>query len=62
MKNTTLLGTENYPKTTICAYDVLCRYKKPMPPLQVDALPEAVTFLQSGVTEKKNTVPGNDGI
>ena len=61
LKNSTLLGTENYPKTTTTAYDVLCCYKKPAPPCQVHAPPAAVTVFQSGDTDKNNTIPGNDG-
>ena len=59
--NITLLFKYNYPKSTTFAYDVLCRYKKPTPPRQVGAPPEAVTFIQIGDTEKNKTVPGNDG-
>ena len=61
LKNSTLLGTENYNKTTTAAYNVLCRYKKPEPPRQVHAPPAAVTFFQSGDTEKNKTTPGNYG-
>ena len=32
LKNSNLLGTDNYPKTTTAAYDVMCCYKKPAPP------------------------------
>ena len=42
LKNSTLLGTENYTKTTTAAYNVLCRYKKPAPPRQVHTPPAAV--------------------
>ena len=62
LKNSTLLGTYNYRKTTTAAYNLLCRYKKPAPPRQVHAPPEAVTFFQSGNTEKNKTTPGNYGI
>ena len=61
LNNITLLGTDNYPKTTTSTYCVLCRYKKPAPPRQVHVPPAAVTFVQSGDTEKNNTTPGNDG-
>ena len=61
LNNSTLLGTDNYPKTTTAAYDVLFCYNKPAPPRQVHAPPAAVTFVQSGDTEKNNTTPGNDG-
>ena len=61
LKNSTLLGTDNYPTTTTTTYNVLCLYKKPAPPRQVHAPPTAVTFFQSGYTEKNNTTPGNDG-
>ena len=47
LKNLTLLGTDNYPKTTTDTYDVLCRYKKPAPPHQVHAPLAAVTLVQS---------------
>ena len=62
LNNSTLPGTENYPKTTTAAYNVLCRYRKPAPPLQVHAPPAAVTLAQSGDTEKNKTTPGNYGI
>ena len=55
LNNSTLLGTENYTKTTTSAYDVLCYYKKPAPPCQVHAPPAAVPFFQSGDTEKNKT-------
>ena len=61
LNNSTLLGTDNYPKTTTSAYDVLCRYKKPAPPRQVHTLPAAVTCVQSGDTEKNKTTPGKYG-
>ena len=61
LNNLTLLGTDNYPKTTTSAYDVLCCYKKPAPPLQVHARPAAVTLVQSGDLEKNKTTPVNDG-
>ena len=61
LKNITLLGTYNYPKTTAAAYDVLCCYKKPAPPRQVHAPPAAVIFVQSDDTNKNNTTPGNYG-
>ena len=51
LKNITLLGTDNYPKTTKAACDLLCCYNKPAPPLQVHAPPAAVIFFQSGDTE-----------
>ena len=47
LKNSSLIGTDNYPKTTTTAYNVLCYYKKPSPPHQVHAPPAAVTFVQS---------------
>ena len=62
LKNSALLGTDNYPKNTTDAYDVLCHYKKPAPSHQVQALPAAVTFVQSVDTEKNKTTPGNDGV
>ena len=61
LKNITLLGTDNYPKNTTAAYDVLCRYKKTAQPRQVHAPPAAVTLVQSGDTEKNKIRPGNDG-
>ena len=61
LNNSTLLGTDNYRKTTTAAYDVLCRYKKPAPPRQVHAPPAAVTFFHSGDTEKYKTTLGNYG-
>ena len=48
LKNSTLLGTGNDPKTTTAAYDVICRYKKPAPPCQVHMPPVSVKFFQSG--------------
>ena len=62
LKNMNLLGTENYPKTTTDAYNVLCCYNQPAPPRQVHVPPAAVTFIQSGDTEKNKTTPGNNGI
>ena len=62
MKNITLLGTDNYPKTTTAAYDELCHHKKPTPPRQVHAPPPTVLFVQSGDTDLKKTVPVNDRI
>ena len=62
IKNSTLLGTDNYPKTTTAAYYVLCHYKKPLPPRQVHAPPASVTFVQIGDTYKNKTTPGNVGI
>ena len=50
LKNITLLGTDNYPKTTTAAYDILYRYRKPTTPNQVHAPPAAVTFVQIGDT------------
>ena len=61
LNNSTLLGTDNYPKNTTSAYDVLCCYKKPAPPHQVHTPPAAVTFFQSGDTDKDKTTTGNDG-
>ena len=61
LKNSTLLGTDNYPKTTTFAYNLLCHYKKPASPYQLHAPPEEVTFIQSGDTYKNNTTPVNDG-
>ena len=62
LNNNTFLGTDNYPKTTNSAYDVLCHCKKPAPPRQVHAPSVTVIFFQSGDTEKNKTTPGNDGI
>ena len=62
LKNSTLIGTENYKKTTTSAYDVLCRYKEPSPPHQLHTPPAAVTLIQSGGTEKNNTTPVNYGV
>ena len=59
LNNTTLLGTDNYPKTSTAAYIILCLYKKPTPSCQVHAPPEEFTFFQSVDTKKNNTVPGN---
>ena len=61
LKNSTLLGTDNYPKTTTVAYNLLCHYKKPASPYQLHAPPEEVTFIQSGDTYNNNTTPVNDG-
>ena len=60
LKDSNLLGTYNYPKTTTIAYYVLCLCKKPAPPRQVNAPPAEVTFVQSGDTEKNKTTSGND--
>ena len=62
LNNITILGTYNYPKTKTAAHDVLCCYTKPAPPRQLHASLAAVTFFQSGDTEKNNTTPGNDRI
>ena len=59
LKNSTLLGTDNYPKITTSAYGVLCRYKKTEAPCQVNAPPVAVRLAQSGDTEKNTTTPVN---
>ena len=59
LNNITLLGTDNYPKATTSAYDVIFRYKKPAPPRQVHAPPAAVTFFQSGDIDKTKTTPGS---
>ena len=61
LNNSTLMITDNYPKTTTVAYDVLLCYKKPAPQRQVHTPPESVMFFQSGDTEENKTVPGNDG-
>ena len=61
LKNSTLLGTDNYQKTTTDTYNVLCFYKKLAQPHQVHAPPSAVTFVQIGDTEKNKTTRGNDG-
>ena len=61
LNNSPLLGTDNYPKTTTAAYDVLCCYNKSTPPHQVHAPPEAVTFVQSGETGVNKTTPWNYG-
>ena len=61
LKNSTILGTENYPKITTAAYNVMCCYKKRAPPRQVHAPPAAVTFLQRCDKEKNKITPGNDG-
>ena len=53
------MGTENYPKTTTDAYNVLCCYNKPAPQRQVHTPPAAFTFLQSGDTDKNKITPGN---
>ena len=58
LKNSTLLGTDIYPKTPTAAYDVLCRYKKPTPPEPQTPI-GAVTFLQNGETNNTRAVPGN---
>ena len=62
LNNITLLGTDNYPKTKTSTYDFLCHYKKPEPPRQVNAPHAAVTFFQSGDTDKNKTTSGNVGI
>ena len=46
LKNNTLLDTENYPKTSTNAYNVLCRYKNITTPLP-QSPPSSVEFLQS---------------
>ena len=61
LKNSTLLYTDNYTKTTTSTYYVLRRYKKLAPPRQVHAPPSAVTFFQSGDTEINQTKLGNGG-
>ena len=61
LKNSTLLGTDNYPKTTTSAYYVLFRYKKLAPQRQLHVPPTAVTFCQSGDTKKNKITPWNDG-
>ena len=61
LKNSTLLGTEDFPKTTTAAYDILFRYKKQASLCQVQAPPTAVIFFQSGDTDKNKTTPGNYG-
>ena len=61
LNNSTVLGTDNYPKTTTTAYYVLFCYKKPALPRQVHAPLAAVTFVQSGDTDKNKITPGNDG-
>ena len=61
LNNITLLGTNNYPKTTTAAYDVLCRYKKMAPPRKLHAPPAAAIFVQSFDTDKNKTTPGNYG-
>ena len=61
LNNITLLGTENYPRTTTDTYDVLFCYKKTPPQRQLYAPPAAVTFVQRFDTYIKKTVPGNDG-
>ena len=60
LKNSTLLDTYIYPKTTTSAYDSLCYYNKPVPPLQVHTQPTSVTFIQIGDTKKNKKIPGND--
>ena len=61
LKNITLLGTDNYPKTTTASYNVLCLYKKPVTPHQLHGLTAKVTLVQSGDKEKNKTIPGNYG-
>ena len=61
LKKITLLGIDKYPKTTTAAYNVMCHYKKPVPPRQVHAPPSAVKLVQIGDTEKNKTTPGNYG-
>ena len=61
-KNITLLGTENYPKNTTAAHNVLCHYNKMSPPRQVHAQPAAVIFVKNIDTDKNNTTPRNNGI
>ena len=60
MKNITILGTDNYPRTTISTYDVLCNYNKSTPQRQVHAPPASVTFVQHCDTENNKIVPGNN--
>ena len=61
LKNSTLLGIDKYPITTIATYEILFRYKKSTPQSQVQAPPETVKFFQCGDTEKIYIVPGNYG-
>ena len=62
MENITLLGTDNYPKTTTASYDVLCCYKKPVPLRQLHAPTATVTLVQSGDTDNNKITPENDDI
>ena len=62
LENSTLRGTENYPKTTTDAYDVISHNKKITPPCQVNAPPAEVKFAQSSNTDNNKKVPGNNGI
>ena len=59
LKNSTFLGTDNFPKTITAAYNVMCCYKKRAPPRQLHALHAVVTFAQSGDTDKNKTTLGN---
>ena len=61
LKNITLLGTDNYPKTTTTTYDILCRYKKPTPQRQLHMPPSSSMFFQIGDTERIKRVPENGG-
>ena len=58
LNNITLLGTENYPRTTTDTYDVLSCYKKPTTQHQVHAPPAEVTLTKSGDIEKNKKIPG----
>ena len=62
LNNITLLGGDNYPRTTTAAYYLRFHYKKIIPQRQVCAPSAAKTFVQSGDTEKNKKVPENDGI
>ena len=59
LKNSTLLVTENCSKTTTAKYNLLCRYKKLVPPCQLHVSPSAVTSIKSGDTENNKATPGN---
>ena len=54
LKNSTLLVTENYPKTTTAAYYIPCRYNKLTPTRQVHEQTASFKFVQSGNKEKKS--------
>ena len=62
LENSSIIGTDNYHKTTTTAYNVLFFYKKLAPLYQVHTPPAAFTSLKIVDTKKNKKTPGNDGI